>query len=70
MNSTNLSYYISYDALFLVAAGSTWIMDALYLYPYTIMNSVGVILNLLSFTVFCDKEFDTPLFFFLKVYTQ
>jgi hypothetical protein len=33
------------------------------------MNLVGVILNLISFGVFCDTEFDTPLFFFLKVYT-
>jgi hypothetical protein len=71
MNSTNTSYsyYSSYDDLFLTVFGSTKTMDTLYLYPFTILNLVGVILNLLCFVVFCDREFDTPLFFYLKVYT-
>jgi hypothetical protein len=69
MNSTsNYTDSSSYESLFL-ALGVDRLLDSLYLYLNTIVSGIGFILNILSFAVFMDKEFDIPLYRYLRVYT-
>jgi hypothetical protein len=59
MNSTNSTHisnnqtisYITYSEL-LYDYGSAWLLDSLYLYPNTIVEITGLILNILSFVIF------------------
>jgi hypothetical protein len=73
MNDSEKNYPIigidSYEAMFL-ALGSDRVLDCLYVFMLTPVCGIGFILNILSFVVFMDKEFDkVPFFSFLRVYT-
>jgi hypothetical protein len=74
MNYSDTNYTIyefdSFESLFLLAFGADRLQDCLYVYMLTPIAIIGFILNMLSFVVFMDKEFDkVPFFSFLRVYT-
>jgi hypothetical protein len=74
MNYSDTNYTIyefdSFESLFLLAFGANRLQDYLYLYMLTPIAAIGFILNMLSFVVFMDKEFDkVPFFSYLRVYT-
>ena len=66
-NSTNLTYY-TIDFL-LTTYGSTWILDNLNLYLFTIVSIFGLFVSILSLLVFQDKEFNIPLYAYLRVHS-
>ncbi len=66
--SSSYYYYYTVDALF-TYHGSTWILDNLNLYLITLVSTLAFILNILSFVVFFDKEFNINLYSYLWVYT-
>jgi hypothetical protein len=49
--------------------GPDLLLDSLYLYMDTIVGGIGLILNVLSFVVFLDKEFEMKLYSYMRVYT-
>jgi hypothetical protein len=58
----------SLDAL-LTNFGQTWLFNSLWFYPSVIVSSLGTIFNIVSLIVFRDKEFDTSLYSYLRVYS-
>jgi hypothetical protein len=70
MNSSNISSYTYYSLdEILTSVGSNWFLDNLNLYPLTLISIVGLILKIISFVVFLDKEFTIPLYAYLKVFS-
>jgi hypothetical protein len=59
MNDTNPGIYVfdSFNSI-LAALGSSPLLDYLYACGLTSLAAIGFILNILSFAVFMDKEFD------------
>jgi hypothetical protein len=55
--------------VWLVAFGSTWILDILNLYPYSILSILGIILSSFALAIFQDEEFNIPLYKYLRIYT-
>jgi hypothetical protein len=71
-NSTNVSLevysYMTMDEV-LTLYGSTWALDYLNLYFYTIVSIVGFVLSMFSLVIFQDDEFSLPLYAYLRVYS-
>jgi hypothetical protein len=59
---------IHLDDLF-YAFGQTLLLNGLNFYPFVIFGSFGFILNIFSFIIFQQTEFNTPLYQYLKVYS-
>jgi hypothetical protein len=49
--------------------GKTLFMNYLWLYPFVISGSVGFVFNIVSFVIFQGREFNTPLYAYLRVYS-
>jgi hypothetical protein len=72
MNNSSKSSYTYYDLEeFLADYGSTFGLDAFSLYPFTIVSLSGFVLNVFSWLVFLDAEFnEIPLKKYMRVYTS
>jgi hypothetical protein len=66
-NSTIFTYYTEDEILFMF--GSTWALDYLNLYLYTTVAVLAFILSIFSLLVYTDREFNIPLFSYLRVYS-
>jgi hypothetical protein len=74
MNSPNDEFniteyiYLTVDEV-LSAFGSTWAMDCLNFYMFTIVSIMGFFMSILSFKVFNQRDFNLALYSYLRVYT-
>lgn len=48
--------------------GSSWFLDGLYLFLFTPVSMLGVILNIFSFLVLTNKKFNFYLYKYLRIY--
>jgi hypothetical protein len=66
-NSSN--YFYTLDAV-LTKYGSNFYLDLFNLVPFTLVSTIGFVLNTLSFVIFLDQEFKgIHLYSFLRVYS-
>lgn len=70
MNNTNSSpvIFASLD-LFFTLAGSTLILNQLYLYLLPVINTLGLVLNLFNLLVFRSSGLAAPFYKYLRVYS-
>ena len=66
-NNQTIGYFYTLDDL-LTSYGSTWILDILNLYLFTIISILSLIANLISFIIFCKMINSLPLNQYLRVY--